>query len=55
MNPIRHIRRMRRFVAVLTGFGAALLMATAAPAAFAMRLPPPGGRRSALRCPRPVP
>ena len=43
MNPIRHIRRMRRFVAVLTGFGAALLMATAAPAAFAMRLPPPGG------------
>jgi hypothetical protein len=42
MNPIRHIRRMRRFVAVLAGFGAALLMLTAAPAAFAMRLPPGG-------------
>jgi hypothetical protein len=40
MNTIRHIRR---FVAVLAGFGAALLMLTAAPAAFAMRLPPPGG------------
>ena len=40
MNPIRH---MRRFVAVLAGFGAALLMLAAAPAAFAMRLPPPGG------------
>ena len=43
MNPIRHIRRIRRLVAVLAGFGAALLMLTAAPAAFAMRLPPPGG------------
>ena len=43
MNPNRHIRRMRRFVAVLAGFGAALLMLTAAPSAFAMRLPPRGG------------
>jgi hypothetical protein len=41
MNPIRHIRR---FVAVLAGFGAALLMLIAAPAAFAMRVPPPGGQ-----------
>jgi hypothetical protein len=37
------IQRIRRLVAVLAGFGAALLMLTAAPAAFAMRLPPPGG------------
>ena len=40
---MNRIRRVRRFVAVLAGFGAALLMLTAAPAAFAMRLPPPGG------------
>ena len=43
MNPIRHIHRMRRFTVVLAGFGAALLVLAAAPAAFAMRLPPPGG------------
>jgi len=44
MNAIRHIRRIRRrFAAVLAGLGAALLLLTAAPAAFAMRVPPPGG------------
>ena len=43
MNTIRHIRHIRRrFVAVLAGFGAALLMLTAAPAAFAMQVPHPG-------------
>lgn len=40
MNPIR---RIRRFAAALAAFGAAFVMLTAAPAAFAMRVPPPGG------------
>ena len=43
MDTIRHIRRIRRRLgAVLALLGAAVLTLTAAPAAFAMRVPPPG-------------
>ena len=37
------IRRFRRFAALLAGLGVALVTLAAAPAAFAMRLPPSGG------------
>jgi hypothetical protein len=41
MNPIRHIRRM---ASVLAGLACTWLgLAVAAPAAFATRVPPPGG------------
>jgi hypothetical protein len=49
MNPTRHTRRL---VAVLAGFGATLLMLTAAPAAFAMRVPPPGGPTGSSALPK---
>jgi hypothetical protein len=43
MNPIRRIRRIRRSVVVLAGLACAWLgLAAAAPAAFAMILPPYG-------------
>jgi hypothetical protein len=43
MNTIRRIRRIRRFATLPAGLGVALAALAAAPAAFAMRLPPSGG------------
>jgi hypothetical protein len=51
MYPIRTIRRLAAALAGLTG--ALLAFAAAAPAAFAMRVPPPGGSATIAPPPKP--